>query len=481
MKQYQTIIGLEVHVELLTDSKMFCGCSTQFGRPPNTQVCPVCLGLPGALPVANKKAIELGIKTAIALNCRINNNFLFVRKSYFYPDLPKNFQISQYRDPIAVKGHLYVDDKSIGIARIHLEEDTGKLIHDEKTGLWSCIDFNRSGIPLMEIVTEPEISSPEEAEKFLEKLKRIISYIGVSDCIMEEGSLRCDANISVRKTSDDKLGTKIEVKNMNSFRAVRRALAFEEKRLIELVDKGISVQQETRLWNEQLQITQGMRTKEEAHDYRYFPEPDLLPFNITEDFIYKIRSEIGELPDDREKRFQKDYNLSSYDSKILTSKKSIADYFENAVSFYNKPKLIGNWLQTELLGLLKENHCDIVECKITPEFLAKIVKMVDEKIISNNTGKIILREIFSTGQDPEILVRDKNLVQITDEEEIEKLVQEVLEQYPQAISDYRSGKIQAFGFLMGQIMKKSNNKANPGIVKQFLQKELSKNMDREKE
>lgn len=464
-------------MELLTNSKMFCACSTRFGAPPNTEVCPVCLGLPGALPVVNERAIELGIKTAIALNCRINNLFVFVRKSYFYPDLPKNFQISQYKDPIAVKGYLTVNGKKIGITRIHLEEDTGKLVHDETTGRWSCVDFNRSGIPLMEIVTEPEISSPDEAENFLEKLKRIISYIGVSDCIMEEGSLRCDANISVRKKGDIRLGTKIEVKNMNSFKAVRRALAFEEKRLMELLKTNVPIIQETRLWNEKLQITEGMRTKEEAHDYRYFPEPDLLPFNISDEFVNRIRSEIEELPDDREKRFKRNYNLSDYDCAILTSKKAIADYFENALVYHNSPKQIANWIQTELLGLLKENHCSIEECKVTSHFLAKIVKMVDEGIISNTAGKSVLKEVFSTGEDPEILVNKRNLIQISNKQEIEKLVQEVIDQYLQAVADYRSGKTQALGFLIGQIMKKSNNKANPGMVKELLQKKLSQQIN----
>ncbi|MCM8788944.1 MAG: Asp-tRNA(Asn)/Glu-tRNA(Gln) amidotransferase subunit GatB, partial [Candidatus Omnitrophica bacterium] len=366
MNEFQTVIGLEVHVELLTNSKMFCCCSTQFGSQPNTQVCPVCLGLPGALPVVNEKAIELAIKTGIALNCKINNEFIFVRKSYFYPDLPKNFQISQYRNPIGENGYLFINGKKIRITRIHLEEDTGKLVHDEQTGMWSCVDFNRSGVPLMEIVTEPEISSPQEAEKFLQRLKRLISYIGVSDCIMEEGSLRCDANISVKRKSDSKLGTKVELKNMNSFRAVRRGLAYEEQRIIQMLKENKTVGQETRLWNEALQITEGMRTKEEAHDYRYFPEPDLLPFRITPDRIEKIRAEIGELPDEREKRFQKEYLLSGYDSAILTSEKVIADYFEKALSYHNKPKQIANWIQTELLGLLKEHHTKPHECKITP-------------------------------------------------------------------------------------------------------------------
>lgn len=473
MDEFQTVIGLEVHVELLTDSKMFCHCSTKFGSQPNTQVCPVCLGLPGALPVVNEKAIELGIKTGIALNCKIKDEFIFVRKSYFYPDLPKNFQISQYLQPIAIKGYLIVDEKKIGITRIHLEEDTGKLIHDEKTGNWSYIDFNRSGIPLMEIVTEPEISSPEEAENFLEKLKQIVSYIGVSDCIMEEGSLRCDANISVKRKNETKLGTKVELKNMNSFKSVRRALTYEQNRMIELLKQNKPVIQETRLWNETLQITEGMRTKEEAHDYRYFPEPDLLPFKIDKDYIEKIKSEIGELPDDRKIRFQKDFMLSPYDSEILTSQKSIADYFEKTVIHYNKPKQIANWVQTEILGILKEYHCKIEECKITPEYLAKTVKMINDGVISSTAGKAILREIFLTGKSPEILVKEKNLTQITNLSDIEKMVKEVIEQNQQAVDDYKAGKTQAIGFLVGQVMRKSQGKANPVTVKEIIEKNLS--------
>ncbi|MCM8827976.1 MAG: Asp-tRNA(Asn)/Glu-tRNA(Gln) amidotransferase subunit GatB [Candidatus Omnitrophica bacterium] len=473
MDEFQTVIGLEVHVELLTNSKMFCHCSTQFGSRPNTQVCPVCLGLPGTLPVVNEKAIELGIKTAIALNCKINDEFIFVRKSYFYPDLPKNFQISQYRNPVAENGYLTVGEKNIGITRIHLEEDTGKLIHDEQTGIWSCVDFNRSGIPLMEIVTEPEISSPQEAENFLQKLKRLISYLGVSDCIMEEGSLRCDANISVKRKSDLKLGTKVELKNMNSFKSVRRGLAYEEQRIIEMLKENRTVAQETRLWNEALQITEGMRTKEEAHDYRYFPEPDLLPFKIKSDLIERIKAEIGELPNEREKRFQKEYLLSSYDSAILTAEKEISDYFEKALSYHNEPKQIANWLQTELLGLLKEHHTKPGECKITPEFLAKIVKMVSQDKISGTAGKTLLKEIFLTGQDPEVLVNEKNLIQITDTKEIEKIIHEVIEQNQQAVLDYKSGKTQALGFLVGQVIKQSKNKANPGKVKEILQKKMN--------
>ncbi len=472
MKEFQTIIGLEVHVELLTNSKMFCWCSTEFGRQPNTQVCPVCLGLPGALPVVNEKAIELGLRTSIALNCRINKECIFVRKSYFYPDLPKNFQISQYGDPIGVDGYLCIGTKNIGILRVHMEEDTGKLIHDERTGTWSGIDFNRSGIPLMEIVTKPEITGPDEAEQFLQELKRLISYIEVSDCNMEEGSLRCDANISVKLKSDTKLGTKVEVKNMNSFRSVRRALTYEQQRLTSLLEKKKEIFQETRLWNETLQITEPMRTKEEAHDYRYFPEPDLLPFRIDIDTINRVKSEIGELPQLKEKRFQSEYGLSPYDSAVLSSEKTIADYFEQAISFYAKPKQVANWIQTEILGLLKEAKCRIDKCKVSPQSLAKIVEMVDNNIVSATTGKKILREVFATGTDPEALVREKNLIQISNTEQIETMIDEVLDENPQAVGDYKSGKTQALGFLVGQVMKKSGSKANPAVVRQILQKKL---------
>jgi aspartyl-tRNA(Asn)/glutamyl-tRNA(Gln) amidotransferase subunit B len=473
MDEFQTIIGLEVHVELFTDSKMFCSCSTKFGQQPNTQVCPVCLGLPGALPVVNEKAIELCIKTGIATNCKINHEFVFVRKSYFYPDLPKNFQISQYKDPVAVSGYIVVKGNKIGITRIHLEEDTGKLIHDERSGNWSYIDFNRSGIPLMEIVTQPEISSPDQAVDFLMELKRIISYIGVSDCIMEEGSLRCDANISVKRKTDSKLGVKVEVKNLNSFRSVKRALAYEQQRMTDLLKSGQPIIQETRLWNESLQITEGMRTKEEAHDYRYFPEPDILPFKIDPEIIKKVSEEIGELPVVREQRFIQQYQLTEYDASLLTSEKSIADYFENVLVYYNKPKQVSNWIQTELLALLKENHCTVTNCNLSPNFLAKIVKMVDQGIISNTVGKELLKESFLTGIDPENAVKERNLVQISGAEELEEIVEQTIKENQPAVNDYQSGKSQALGFLIGQIMRKTKNKANPQIVREILQKKLS--------
>ncbi|HOC02678.1 MAG TPA: Asp-tRNA(Asn)/Glu-tRNA(Gln) amidotransferase subunit GatB [bacterium] len=473
MKEFQTIIGLEVHVELLTNSKMFCCCSTEFGKQPNTQVCPVCLGLPGTLPVANEKAIELGICASIALNCQVNEECIFVRKSYFYPDLPKNFQISQYMDPIGINGYLYINNRNIGIHRVHMEEDTGKLVHNEQSGTWSGIDFNRSGIPLMEIVTEPDITSPDEAERFLQELKKLISYTGVSDCNMEEGSLRCDANISVKLKEDVKLGTKVEVKNMNSFRSVRRALAYEQERITDLLKNEKPIIQETRLWNETLQITEPMRTKEEAHDYRYFPEPDLLPFRIDINTINRIKSEIGELPQLREKRFQNQYNLSEYDSSILTSKKAIADYFEQTIKHYAKPKQVANWIQTEILALLKETRCTIDKCKIDPRALAKIVEMVDNNIINATVGKQIIRDVFITGKEPEALVKERNLTQISDTKEIEEIIEKVLADNAQAVNDYKSGRTQALGFLVGQVMRKSRAKVNPSIVKEILQKKLN--------
>jgi aspartyl-tRNA(Asn)/glutamyl-tRNA(Gln) amidotransferase subunit B len=352
MEEYEIIIGLEVHVELLTKSKMFCSCSTEFGSPPNKNICPVCTGMPGVLPVINKKAVELAIKTAIVFNSNISSFCRFARKNYFYPDLPKNYQISQYEEPLATGGFLEVDGRKINFKRIHLEEDAGKLLHSEK-GNFSYVDFNRSGIPLLEMVTEPDIRSPEEAEKFLEKLKKILEYLEISDCNMEEGSLRCDANISVRKKGENLLGVKTEVKNMNSFKSVRKALLYESKRQIEILKKGERIIQETRLWNEKQQITEPMRTKEEAHDYRYFPEPDRVPLEIDEKWISEIKSQIGELPDERKERFKNQYKLSDYDANVLTSQKGIADYFEECVKLYKNPKIVANWIMDQLLSLTK--------------------------------------------------------------------------------------------------------------------------------
>ncbi len=473
MDEYEIVIGLEVHVELLTKTKMFCGCLTEFGGLPNTHVCPVCTGMPGSLPVINKKAVELAIKTAIVFNSNVSKFCRFARKNYFYPDLPKNYQISQYEEPLATGGYLIVDGNKIRFKRIHLEEDAGKLLHSEE-GLVSYVDFNRSGIPLLEMVTEPDIKTPEEAEKFLEKLKQILEYLEISDCNMEEGSLRCDANISVRKKGENQLGIKTEVKNMNSFKAVRKALLYESKRQIEILKRGEEIIQETRLWNEKEEITEGMRTKEEAHDYRYFPEPDLVPLEIDEEWIEKIKKEITELPDERKERFKKEYGLSDYDSGVLISQKGIADYFEECVRSYKKPKIVANWIMDQLLAYTKGKVLKSQDIPLKPDYLVEILKLIDEGKITGTIGKEIFRESFETGVSPLEIVNKKNLIQIKDESILEKIVQEVLNENEKAVNDWKNGKEQVLGFLLGQVMKKTEGKANPNLAKNILIEYLKK-------
>jgi aspartyl/glutamyl-tRNA(Asn/Gln) amidotransferase subunit B (EC 6.3.5.-) len=467
MEEYEIVIGLEVHVELLTKSKMFCSCSTEFGSPPNKNICPICTGMPGVLPVINKKAVELAIKTAIVFNSNISSFCRFARKNYFYPDLPKNYQISQYEEPLATGGFIVVDGRKINFKRIHLEEDAGKLLHSEK-GNFSYVDFNRSGIPLLEMVTEPDIRSPEEAEKFLEKLKKILEYLEISDCNMEEGSLRCDANISVRKKGENLLGVKTEVKNMNSFKSVRKALLYESKRQIEILKMGKKVIQETRLWNERQQITEPMRTKEEAHDYRYFPEPDLVPLEIDEKWISEIKSQIEELPDERKERFKNQYKLSDYDANVLTSQKGIADYFEECVKLYKNPKIVANWIMDQLLSLTKGKILKASEIPLKPEYLIEILNLIDEGKITQTTGKEIFKESYQKGISPGMIVKEKNLIQIEDREILKKYAEEVIKENEKAVNDWKKGKEQVIGFLVGQVMKKMSGKANPNIVKEIL-------------
>ncbi|MCM8777099.1 MAG: Asp-tRNA(Asn)/Glu-tRNA(Gln) amidotransferase subunit GatB [Candidatus Omnitrophica bacterium] len=474
MEEYEIIIGLEVHVELLTDSKMFCGCSTKFGAPPNSHICPVCAGFPGVLPVINRKAVELALKTATAFNCKISPFSRFARKHYFYPDLPKNYQISQYEEPLAIEGVLLVDNRNIRIRRIHLEEDAGKLIHPEDSRSFSLVDLNRSGVPLIEIVTEPDVRSASEAEKFLAILKRILEYLEVSDCNMEEGSLRCDANISVRRYGDTNFGVKTEIKNMNSFRAVRKALEYEARRQIACLKEGRTLRQETRLWNENLQITEEMRRKEEAQDYRYFPEPDLPPLIFDNKIIEEINLKVGELPFQRKGRFIKEYNLSDYDAEVLTSKKDIADYFESCVEKGGKPKIVANWIMGDLTALLKAKKKDIGHSPVSPEYLVQIISMIEDGKITGVVAKMVLQECFNTGISPEKIVSERDLLQIEDGETINNIVEETITENADAVQDYKNGKEQALSFLIGQIMRKTKGKANPAVVRNKLQEYLNK-------
>ncbi|MCF6097117.1 Asp-tRNA(Asn)/Glu-tRNA(Gln) amidotransferase subunit GatB [Thermovorax subterraneus] len=474
--EFETVIGLEVHVELLTKSKVFCSCTTEFGGEVNTHCCPVCLGMPGVLPVLNKKAVEYAIKAALALNCEIPEFSKFDRKNYFYPDLPKAYQISQYDLPLARKGYIEIEvggkTKRIGINRIHLEEDAGKLIHEEGKS-YSLVDLNRTGVPLIEIVSEPDIRTPEEAWLYLNKLKTILQYIEVSDCKMEEGSLRCDTNISLRPKGSDKFGTKVELKNLGSFRAVRRSLEYEEKRQREILESGGAIVQETRRWDEARGITIPLRSKEEAHDYRYFPDPDLVPIVIDREWVEKLKSELPELPDVRKKRYMEEYGLPAYDAEVITASKALANFFEECVSQYHDPKTVSNWVMSEMLGILNETGREVDEIPFKPEQLVKMLKMIDNGTISGKIAKEVFREMFDTGRDPEVIVKEKGLIQISDEAELEKIARKVIEENPKSVEDYKKGKEKALGFLVGQIMKETRGKANPQLVNKILKELLS--------
>lgn len=480
--EYEAVIGLEVHVELQTESKMFCGCSARtFGEPPNTHVCPVCLGMPGSLPVPNSKAIEWTIKIALALNCEIPRFSQFHRKNYFYPDMPKNYQISQYDFPVGVNGYLDIDteagEKRIRIHRVHLEEDTGKLIHVGKTGSiseaeYSLVDFNRAGIPLVEIVTEADIRTPEEAKIYMQSLRSLILALEVSDCNMEEGSMRCDANVSVRPKGETGFGVKTEIKNLNSFKALEKGLSYEIERQIELLRSGKEVVQETRHFDAQSKRTVTLRTKEEAHDYRYFPDPDLVPIEFSEEYIERIRRSLPELPKQRKERFISQYGIRPKDAAILTRERELADFFEEAVSYLNKPQQIVNWLLSELIYHLNQADMDITECAFTPKHLADLVKLIEEGTISTKIAKEIFAESFETGKLPSVIVEEKGAVQISDEEVLIPIIEQVLQENPKAVEDFKSGKKQAIGFMVGQVMKITKGKANPKTVVDYIQKKL---------
>lgn len=480
---YEVVIGLEIHVELLTESKMFCGSPTLFGEEPNTQTCPVCLGLPGSLPVINKKAVEYTIKTGLALNSEIAGFSQFYRKNYFYPDMSKNYQISQYDFPLCSGGLVQVDmgdyTREVRITRVHLEEDTGKLIHKGGAGRiagadYSIVDFNRCGVPLMEIVTEPDICSPEEAKAFMQKLKSILEHLAVSDCNMEQGSLRCDANISMRPEGSSKLGVKTEVKNMNSFKALQKALAYEVERQQQLLEEGGKIEQETRHWDTEKNITTSLRTKEYAHDYRYFPEPDLVPMEISPVWIKEIESTLPELPDSRRRRFEEEYLLPPYDAGVLTSSKAMGDFFEECLKNYKDAKKLSNWIMGELSKHLNAENLEIDECAVTPRHLVRLLGLIDDGTISRKIAKNVFEEMFETGKLPKIIIEDKGLTQISDEEDIAKIVDLVLEENQEAVEDYKAGKGKAVGFLVGQVMRLTKGRANPGLVNKLLSDKLSK-------
>jgi aspartyl-tRNA(Asn)/glutamyl-tRNA(Gln) amidotransferase subunit B len=468
--QYEAVIGLEVHVQLKTRSKMFCGCATEFGAPPNTHVCPVCLGYPGVLPVMNEEAVRKTILTGLMLGSEIARFSKWDRKNYFYPDMPKNYQISQYDLPLCKGGAVPIKGKKIGVRRIHLEEDVAKNFHFETT---SGVDFNRAGIPLMEIVSEPDINSAEEAFAYLTALKEILISGNVSDCDMEKGQLRCDSNVSVRPVGQKEFGTKIEIKNMNTISGVRAALAYEVKRQIEVLEKGGALTQETRRWDDVSGMTHVMRTKEYAHDYRYFPEPDLMPVEVSDAMLAEIRALLPELPEAKRQRFVQQYGLPEYDAGVLVSDFSLASYFETAAKTAKNPKTVSNWIMTELLAKLAETKKSASESPVSPEKLVELLGLIEKGTISGKMAKEVFAEMFASGRGAAEIVREKGLVQVTDVAAIEQFVEEAIAQNPQSVADFRSGKEAALNFLCGQAMKLSKGKANPQRVRELLKQKLS--------
>jgi len=479
----EVVIGLEIHIQLMTKAKMFCHCNTNYiGKEPNTNTCPVCLGLPGSLPVLNKKVLEFATRIALALNCEINTVSRFHRKNYFYPDLPKAYQISQYDLPLGRNGYMEIflpesqERRRIGITRVHIEEDAGKLVHerDITSSSYSLVDYNRCGIPLAEVVTEPDLHSSEEARIFLMKLRSIVQHLGVCDGNMEEGSLRSDVNISIRKAKSRNLGTKTEVKNLNSFRAVKKTLQFEVARQKKLLDEGKKVIQETRHWDESKNITISMRSKEEAHDYRYFPEPDLLPLKVDLKLIDEIRKNLPELPEARRERFIKDYQIPRYDAEILTSSKSLGDYYEKATSLYHNSKVLSNWIMGELIRHLNEKKVEIEDSPISTEKLVGMLKLMDEGIISGKMAKDVFEKMFKTGKGASQIVKESGITQITDENELFEVIDKVIKENPDSVEDFSKGKEKALNYLMGQVMRYTKGRAKPDFVFGALKERIKK-------
>jgi aspartyl-tRNA(Asn)/glutamyl-tRNA(Gln) amidotransferase subunit B len=481
MNEFEVVIGLEIHAELNTSSKMFCSCDASFGGDPNSKTCPICLGLPGVLPVLNRSAVELAARLALALNCEIAPYCIFHRKNYFYPDMPKNFQISQYDLPLGIGGYLDLELEEgpvrVGITRVHLEEDTGKSVHVGESGrihgaVYSLEDFNRAGVPLVEIVTEPDIRTPDQARAFMQELKSIMEHLDVSDCKMEEGSLRCDANISLRSPGASQLGVKTEVKNMNSFRALYRALEYEIERQEGILASGGEVVQETRHWDADANATSPMRTKEYAFDYRYFPEPDLVPLEPDRSFIEEVKAGLHELPAERRRRFREGLALPAHDADLLTSSKAMGDFFEAAVAEGANPKAVSNWMMGELSAYLNAQNIEMDELHVTPAQLAAMIAMVDKGVISGKIAKSVFEEMLSSGKDPEVIVKESGTTQISNEEELTQIIEKVLMENPESVDDYRKGKEKAVGFLVGQVMRMTKGRANPQVVNELLRHSL---------
>ena len=479
---YEAVIGLECHAQLLTKAKLFCSCSTKFGDAPNMNTCPVCLGLPGALPVLNRVAVALAVRAGLGLNCKINAESQWARKNYFYPDLPKGYQISQYDRPLAQRGFIEISvngaKKKIGVQRIHMEEDAGKSLHEgfPDSARYTYLDFNRSGVPLVEIVTDPDIRSSAEAHDYLTRLKEILEYLDVNDGNMEEGSLRCDANVSVRKIGAEKYGTRTELKNINSFRFVQRAIDYEVNRQIEVIESGGRVVQETRLWNSSEERTVSMRSKEEAHDYRYFPDPDLPLLVLDREWIMQIERSMPELPEVRRKRFIDEYALSEYDAGVLAATRALADFFEETAKLSNQPKTAANWIMGDLLRFYKDSNVDVKDLSNSPvkaKMLADMIALVEKGTISGKMAKTVMEEMYATGKAPQAIVEEKGLVQISNTDEIEKIVAKVIEENPKPVEQYRQGKTGNFGFFVGQVMKATGGRANPQTVNEILKKRLA--------
>ena len=475
-EDYEVVIGLEVHAELSTKTKIFCSCPTTFGAEPNTHICPICTAMPGTLPVLNEKVVEYAVKAGLATNCEISKDSKNDRKNYFYPDLPKAYQISQFDKPLCEHGYIEIEDddgnkKKVRLLRIHIEEDAGKLNHNE-FGVGSLVDLNRAGVPLIEMVSEPDIRSSREAEQYLRKIKSILEYIEVSDCKMQEGSLRADVNVSVRKKGEEKFGTRTEMKNMNSFRAIVRAIEYEKDRQIEVLEEGGKIEQETLRWDDINGRTSSMRDKEDAQDYRYFPDPDLVAIRLSDEYVENIRKSLPELPESRRDRYIKEYNLSEKDAKLLTSSKYLSNLFEGALEICGNAKAVANWILSDISRILNEKELEPENIPFTAEQLAKMIKLIDKGIISSAIAKKVLTELFENPKDPEEIIKEKGWIQISDEGAIKEVVMKVLENNPQSVADFKGGKDKALGFLVGQAMKETKGKANPQMLNKMFLEEL---------
>ena len=478
MNDYEVVIGLEVHAELSTKTKIFCSCPTSFGAEPNTHICPICTAMPGTLPVLNEKVVEYAVKAGLATNCTISKDSKNDRKNYFYPDLPKAYQISQFDKPLCEHGYIEIEDdegnkKKVRLLRIHIEEDAGKLNHNE-FGVGSLVDLNRAGVPLIEMVSEPDIRSSKEAEQYLRKIKSILEYIEVSDCKMQEGSLRADVNVSVRKKGEEKFGTRTEMKNMNSFRAIVRAIEYEKDRQIEVLEEGGKVEQETLRWDDINGRTSSMRDKEDAQDYRYFPDPDLVAIRLSDEYVEDIRKALPELPESRRDRYIKEYNLSEKDAKLLTASKYLSNLFEGALAICGNAKAVANWILSDISRILNEKELEPENVPFTAEQLAKMIELIDKGTISSAIAKKVLTELFENPKDPEVIIKEKGWIQISDEGAIKEVVMKILENNPQSVADFKGGKDKALGFLVGQAMKETKGKANPQMLNKMFLEELNK-------